>query len=281
MADASAPSAEQVAVASMSPTGRASSSDLSNAAVSATFISIAGLIGAGKSSLCAALSKRLGLPDYYEPVEGNPYLPLFYKDMARYGFQLQIYLLTQRFSQQQVIVWSGKGAVQDRSIYEDAVFARMLRDAGLMSELDYSTYQKVFSQMSHFMNRPTVLVYLDISPEESLERIRLRSRGCESGITLEYLTDLHRHYEIFLKEIAAIVPVVRVRYDRFYDVDKVADAVLKEMRNLGTIRSVEIHDDSAPTAADVAKERSEVVDERGEVVDASFERDADSKTDSP
>lgn len=34
----------------------------------------------------------------------------------------------------------GKGGVQDRTIYEDSVFARMLHDAKLMDDRDYDTY---------------------------------------------------------------------------------------------------------------------------------------------
>ena len=39
--------------------------------------------------------------------------------------RLQVYLLNKRFSQQQQIIWSGRGGVQDRTIYEDSVFARV------------------------------------------------------------------------------------------------------------------------------------------------------------
>ena len=75
-----------------------------------------------------ALAEVLGLPVHYEPVTDNVYLEDFYKDMKRYGFPLQIYLLNKRYRQQQQIVWEGRGGVQDRTIYEDAIFAKMLRE---------------------------------------------------------------------------------------------------------------------------------------------------------
>lgn len=95
------------------------------------YISIAGLIGAGKTTLAKALAEVLGLPVHYEPVTDNVYLEDFYKDMKRYGFPLQIYLLNKRYRQQQQIVWEGRGGVQDRTIYEDAIFAKMLRECVL------------------------------------------------------------------------------------------------------------------------------------------------------
>ncbi len=38
-----------------------------------------------------------------------------------------------------------------------------------------------------------------VTPEESYERIKLRSRSCESTIPMEYLTRLHGAYEDFLE----------------------------------------------------------------------------------
>ena len=111
---------------------------------------------------------------YYEPVIDNIYLEDFYADMKRYSFPLQVYLLNARFKQQQQIIWSGRGGVQDRTIYEDSVFARMLRNSGLMDERDFQTYQSLFNHMSNFMKKPNIIVHLDVSPEESLRRIKLR-----------------------------------------------------------------------------------------------------------
>ncbi|MEO1368263.1 MAG: deoxynucleoside kinase, partial [Acidobacteriota bacterium] len=55
------------------------------------FIGIAGMIGAGKSTLATALAEHLEIDVYYEPVEDNAYLEDFYRDTARYAFATQIY----------------------------------------------------------------------------------------------------------------------------------------------------------------------------------------------
>ncbi|MFT6157613.1 MAG: deoxyadenosine kinase, partial [Myxococcota bacterium] len=46
------------------------------------FIGIAGMIGAGKSTLATALAEHLSIDVYYEPVEDNEYLADFYADTA-------------------------------------------------------------------------------------------------------------------------------------------------------------------------------------------------------
>ena len=44
------------------------------------FIGIAGMIGAGKSTLATALGQHLEIDVYYEPVDENEYLEDFYRD---------------------------------------------------------------------------------------------------------------------------------------------------------------------------------------------------------
>ncbi len=201
------------------------------------FIGIAGIIGAGKSTLAAALGKHLDLPVYYEPVADNEYLADFYRDTKQYSFATQIYLLNRRFQQHQEIIWRGGGGVQDRTIYEDAVFAKMLVDIGLMDERDYRTYVSLFRHMSNFMCRPNVIVYLDVKPERSLERVRSRSRDVETGITLEYLTALHGEYERFIADISRTVPVIRVDWDRFRDVEEMAVVIEREYLDASFLRN--------------------------------------------
>jgi len=203
------------------------------------FIGIAGLIGAGKTTLATALGEHLGLPVYYEPVQDNEYLSDFYADTARYSFATQIYLLNRRFQQHQEIIWRGGGGVQDRTIYEDAVFAKTLVDQKLMEERDYRTYLDLFRHMSNFMCRPNVIVYLDLSPESSMERIRMRSRDVESSIPMDYLVALHREYTAFIEDISRSVPVIRVDWERFRDAEEMAEVIEREYLDGRFLRDAE------------------------------------------
>lgn len=204
----------------------------------ALFISISGLIGAGKSTLATALSKEMGLPCYYEPVEQNIYLDDFYKDMKAHGFAMQIYLLNKRFEQHQRIIWSGQGAVQDRSIYEDSVFARVLMRQGNISPRDYQTYLSLFRNISNFMRHPNLIVHLDVTPEEALERIKARSRGCETGVSLEYLRVLHEEYNQLLSDLSKRIPVIRVRWSQFKTAEEMARVIHAEYRKMRQIVDV-------------------------------------------
>lgn len=221
--------------------------DFSEARFDNVFIGISGLIGAGKSTLAAALGEALKLPVHYEPVIDNVYLEDFYKDMKKYAFPLQIFLLNKRFKQQQQIIWQGQGGVLDRTIYEDGVFARMLRDQGNMDERDFRTYMELFQNMSNFMQKPNIIVHLDVTPEESHRRIKMRSRECESAVPLEYLTALHAAYEVFIKDISRVIPVIKVDYQRFRTADEMAQVIKAEYAKIANIRQVTFNDIVAPS----------------------------------
>ena len=190
------------------------------------FIGISGIIGVGKSTLTQDLSERLGYATYNEPVKDNPYLEDFYSDMNRWGAMMQIHLLFRRFEQHQQIVWnSEKGAVQDRTIYEDTIFARMLHEAGFIDRRDYETYVGHFNVMKRFLVYPDVLIYLRVEPEVSMQRIQERGRDEEGGITLEYMQKLHQGYESFITEMDYYTRVLTLDWNEYKEPEEVAKLV--------------------------------------------------------
>ncbi|KAF0973071.1 hypothetical protein FDP41_008735 [Naegleria fowleri] len=190
------------------------------------------------TTLAKALAEKLGIGVHYEPVIDNEYLADFYSDMKAYSFRLQVYLLNRRFEQHQKIIWGSNGGIQDRTIYEDTIFAKVLMETGMMEKRDYDTYVSLFRNMSKFMKHNTMIIHLDVSPEKSLERIKLRGRECESGITLEYLQRLHAGYEEWLTKISKIIPVIKVNWSEFRSLEDVLDEVLKAYNQIHNIQHV-------------------------------------------
>lgn len=60
-------------------------------------IAISGNIGSGKTTLTTLLAKHYGWTPKYETVAENPYLDLFYQDMKRWAFNLEVFFLKERF----------------------------------------------------------------------------------------------------------------------------------------------------------------------------------------
>ena len=159
---------------------------------------IDGVVGVGKSTLMKILSEKYSLIAFREPVVNNPILEKFYHDRARYSFPLQIFFLNKRLDQLNEAAQSN-GAVLDRSIYGDLIFAKMLCDNSELSKEEYSIYHELFENMSEHMPKPRLLIYLDISVDNAIKRIEKRGRDYELITEKDYWKQLNRNYTEFFR----------------------------------------------------------------------------------
>ncbi len=163
-------------------------------------IAIAGNIGAGKTTLTTLLAQEYKWEPHFEDVVDNPYLDDFYHQMDRWSFNLQVYFLNSRFRQVLQIRQSGKQIIQDRTIYEDAhIFAPNLHAMGLMSQRDYENYSSLFELMQGLVGAPDLLIYLRSSVPNLVNQIRQRGRDYENSISEDYLSNLNKRYEDWIK----------------------------------------------------------------------------------
>ncbi|EIT83799.1 Deoxyadenosine/deoxycytidine kinase [Fictibacillus macauensis ZFHKF-1] len=195
-------------------------------------ITIAGTVGAGKSTMTQALAQALNFRTSMEKVDNNPYLDKFYKDFSRWSFHLQIFFLAERFKEQKRMFEFGGGFIQDRSIYEDtSIFAKMHYDKGTMSEVDYKTYTELFEAMvmTPYFPHPDVLIHLDGPLDSILDRIKQRGRPMEQDTPSEYWTEMYERYEQWISHFH-FSPVLRLNindYDLVNDPDCIEQIVAK------------------------------------------------------
>lgn len=161
-----------------------------------TFVTIAGNIGIGKSTLTARLAEHFGWKPYYEVVDTNPYLSDFYLNMRQWSFHLQVFFLSKRFQHHKDMMTTPFSVVQDRSIYEDVeIFAKSLWHQGHFDERDYRNYTELFECMTSYLRPPDLLVGLYATVNTLKNRINKRGRECEKDISADYLYELNKHYD--------------------------------------------------------------------------------------
>lgn len=168
-------------------------------------IIVEGNIGAGKSTFAQILARALDGEYLPEPADGtNPYLADYYRDPARWAFEMQMFLLTRRYRAQKYaqskVRHSGGFVVLDRSYYGDVCFANVQKELGYFSERDYVTYLSHHTDMKVNLEPPAVAIFLNVAPGICKQRINHRlsvqkGRECESGISIAYLQALD--HEIF------------------------------------------------------------------------------------
>ena len=193
------------------------------------YIGLSGIIGAGKTEFAKQLSAYMDAKGYYEPVEKNPLLGLFYDDMEKHAFPLQIQLFLQRFSQGTDISFFNKhhnqAAIQDRTIFEDKIFLNLLKKMGHIHDEHFKIYEDLFSTFIDDISSPDLIIYLSVDAEVAFERVKERDRKMEKdgNISLEYLQSLKAEYEEFMKKFAEEkkIPILTLNWNKFRPIETV------------------------------------------------------------
>ncbi|MRM78758.1 AAA family ATPase [Lactococcus lactis subsp. cremoris] len=188
-----------------------------------TVLVLAGTIGAGKSSLTKMLAEELKTQAFYESVDDNKVLPLFYENPQKYAFLLQIYFLNKRFDSIKRAL-SDNNNVLDRSIYEDSLLFHLNADLGRADETEVEVYDDLLNNMVEeidslsFKKRPDLLIHVKVSFDKMLERIKKRGRQFEQleydPSLYDYYKELNSRYDTWFEDFD-ICPKIQIDGDKY------------------------------------------------------------------
>ncbi|OQJ73271.1 deoxynucleoside kinase [Leuconostoc pseudomesenteroides] len=185
-------------------------------------IVLSGTIGAGKTSLTKMLAQHLDSEAFYESVDDNPILPLFYEDPKKYGFLLQIYFLNKRLAQikkAQVVTKN----ILDRSIFEDALLFQLTADLDRSTQTEVDIYKSLVDNMMAEIpggasKDPDLLIHVRVSFDTMLARIKKRGRSYEqideNPSLYEYYQELNSRYDDWFENYDRS-PKIQIDGDRF------------------------------------------------------------------
>lgn len=159
------------------------------------YIAVEGPIGVGKTTLAQVLAERLGARLVLEEPETNPFLPAFYADRKKHGFQAQVFFLLSRFQQQQVLFQQdlfSSSTVADYLFAKDRIFAALT-----LEPAELALYRQIYELLGPRVVRPDLVVYLQARPEVLLSRIKKRGRDYERGMDPGYVEALAKAYNDF------------------------------------------------------------------------------------
>ncbi|MGQ9464940.1 MAG: deoxynucleoside kinase [bacterium] len=159
------------------------------------FITIEGVIGAGKTTLAKGLADKFHAGLILEEFEENPFLAKFYSNPSHYAFHTQLYFLMSRYRQQKKINQMDlfhSRLISDYLFAKDRIFA-----AVNLNEDEFALYDKIYSLIANEIPKPDVVVYLQSTPDLLYKRIKQRNRPYEHNIEFDYITKLCEAYNSF------------------------------------------------------------------------------------
>ena len=159
-----------------------------------------GCMGAGKSSLIEKMKRMSGLNANYIPETDfskfNQWnmLEKLYENPQIYGFTFQVYVMAIQLEEIKRSIEEHPNV--DVHIIErspSSVFhcfgKKILKD----KKLELNVLSLLHDVTYKIIPRPIGMIYIDISPEKSLDRIKCRGLPEEKIITLDYLKDLEKY----------------------------------------------------------------------------------------
>jgi len=154
-------------------------------------ISIAGNIGAGKTTLTKILADAFKCRAIFEAYDTNPFLAKVYAGNHDLALDSQLYFLFTRLEQlSPASLEKGKPVVNDYLFQKEQIYAKLLLNAEQLA-----LYQKFYSIVSPAVADPVLVIHLQNPPNQCLERIHKRSRPYEQRIESSFLEAVGAGYK--------------------------------------------------------------------------------------
>jgi len=157
----------------------------------AQLISVAGIIGVGKTTLAEALARALNCPLIPEAYDTNPYLADVYAGKKHLALDCQTYFLNSRIEQ-----LNPQKLQPAHPFVTDYIFAKeMIYAQQSLASEQFIVYKQRNSAVADSIARPVLVIYMKDSPQACLDRIHSRNRPYEQRIEIDTLTQLYNEYE--------------------------------------------------------------------------------------
>ncbi|MCP2519125.1 deoxynucleoside kinase [Candidatus Aminicenantes bacterium AC-335-B20] len=175
-------------------------------------IAIEGPIKAGKTKLAKILADRFKGRLILD-ITDNPYLKDFYEEKEGAAFLAQLVFLVNRYHQQVQLFQRDlfkEIIICDYIFEKDKIYAyQTLTDDELI------VYEKIFNILVERIPKPDLVIYLQISNETFIKRVREMGNEIEKNISERYLEDINEAFDYFFFHYKAS-PLLVIKADNLY-----------------------------------------------------------------
>jgi len=166
-------------------------------------IEICGVIGSGKTTLCANTSS-LGLNACFENFTQNPFLKYFYEAPKKYALETEITFLLLHYNSIKREICTDLN-VCDFSLIQDLAYADINLDED-QKNIFFDLAKYVFDEI----RLPDLVVFLRCPSDIVLSRIKNRGRPLESSIDINYIDVLEKAIELQINKFYHSVKILEI-----------------------------------------------------------------------
>ena len=190
-------------------------------------ISVAGVIGVGKTTLATALAEKLSCELILEQYEENPFLADVYAGKTDLALDSELFFLNSSASQFAPADFTpAKTYVSDFMFYKAVAYAKLW-----LSEKQFAEYQNHYKRIAEAVVKPSLIIYLCDKSENCLDRIHKRHRPYEQDIEIEFLDRLQAQHESLFKGWP-VCPIMQLSVSDFDARDETqVETIAEEIKN--------------------------------------------------
>ncbi len=204
---------------------RLNGSDFIPDAACPKLISIAGIIGVGKTTIAQRLASLLDGTLLLEPYDKNPFMPDVYAGKTDLALDSQLFFLTHRLEQLAPdALQNHKACITDYIFDKELIYANRR-----LNQIQLELYCRIYSSFVSKVTAPVLVIYLTDTVQNCLNRIHRRNRRYEQGIELSFLDVLNSDYQRLFSEWKAS-PVIRINASQLdYENDSYFEHLTKQI----------------------------------------------------
>lgn len=156
-------------------------------------VCIEGCIGTGKTTLAGKLANAANGITLNEHFKNNPFLSLYYNDIAAYSLHVQICFLLLQHSK--LLEYNHQKLVfADFSILKTLIFSKQI-----LNERELDLIVPLYNHLTSTVKMPDLVIYLHGSRDTVMKYIRRRRRKTDAQIREDYILQTLQTYDHFFE----------------------------------------------------------------------------------
>jgi deoxyadenosine/deoxycytidine kinase len=206
-------------------------------------IGMMGAIGAGKSTLAQLLGDRWSVAPITENYQDNKYLPLFYSDPRRWGYESQKFFLESKVSQLTGLDGGSTEILDPAKEMDTDVYLVAIYRMGWMTRRQLAKYRTLHQKLTEGKTlEPDIFVVVRASAQTLLSRIERRIEEDPHRIFERWILNGHQDYvrelvvtlDEWVDDARSKVPIIEISSE-FHNFTSESDSEIVVGRIEGTI----------------------------------------------